>query len=154
MNKLIQSKHRNAEENIITNIEIKIDNTTNTINTINSITAITQPVINANNNLPVTNETEEIYNVNNSDKKINLSIPAFNKNKVCLVNDNDRVMFDAVEDIVNVFSKTFNDKSFDQLLDVLKASSFDFESTYLNLVDPGFFKSKIVNNKNVRYCLY
>jgi hypothetical protein len=53
----------------------------------------------------------------------------------------DLDMFLAIDEIIRTFSDNFRSKTFEEMMDALKKTSFNIQSAYLYLSDPEHFKS-------------
>lgn len=51
-------------------------------------------------------------------------------------------MFKSISEIISVFQTNFTEKTLDEILEVLKSTSFNIQNAYLYLKDPIAFKSK------------
>lgn len=88
------------------------------------------------------NNIEEIMDVNNKKKllKKNITIMTANKNAISFVNDNEREIFQAIDEIVDSLKTFFEGKRPEEILDALRLNSFNLENTYLFLLNPEAFK--------------
>jgi hypothetical protein len=101
----------------------------------------------ANVQAPVQEDVEENLDYPteiNTKKQILIKNINGTKNKVCMINENDRKMFNSIEEILNNFNEIFHDKNPENILDALKVCSFNIENTYLFLKDPNTYKSKLI----------
>jgi hypothetical protein len=77
-------------------------------------------------------------------KKLIINKGSQAKNKIMLINDNDRKVFQVVDDVIQVLGSHFKEKNQDTILDTLKATSFNILNAYLALNNSETFKSNYI----------
>lgn len=63
-------------------------------------------------------------------------------NKVIKPSEKEKKLFTALDEVLEAFGGNFTNFTVEQILDVFEKNSFDLQSSYLQLVNPGIFESK------------
>lgn len=63
-------------------------------------------------------------------------------NKVIKPSEKEKKHFAALDELLEAFAGNFTGFTVEQILDVFEKNSFDLQSSYLQLVNPGIFESK------------
>jgi hypothetical protein len=61
------------------------------------------------------------------------------------ISEKEKLQFNTIDEILEIFQKNFINYSKEQILDVFHKNSFNMENSYLNLKDPKNFGSKNYN---------
>ncbi len=83
---------------------------------------------------------DNLFFFNKNDSKYYQKLESQKLKKIVTVSDNDKNLFNCIDEILNEFSKHFPQYSNEQILDNLKNNSFDLENTFLVLSNPREFE--------------
>jgi hypothetical protein len=86
--------------------------------------------------------TENLFYFNKQDSQYHQKLESQKLKKIVTLSDNDKSLFNSIDEIVNQFSIYFATYSTEQILDSLKKNSFNLENTFLQLINPKEFESK------------
>lgn len=98
---------------------------------------------------------DNLFFFNKNDSKYHQKLESQKLKKIVTVSDNDRNLFNSIDEIVTEFSRNFPQYSNEQILDNLKNNSFNLENTYFLLSNPREFEGKlkiILIFKKIYFC--
>lgn len=89
---------------------------------------------------------DNLFHFNKQDSRYHQKLESQKLKKIVTLSDNDKSLFNSIDEIVNEFSSYFNAYSTEQILDSLKKNSFNLENTFLQLANPKEFEGKKQQN--------